>query len=149
MKTGLFDSEEFWLTCRFQNVARFIAYGSGIKADDFSKMYQLMVDIFRDLGDGLSYPITKEEFSGRYLQVARAGIVLCTTVLSQWDIFHGKFGLLSTGKASCDRVALPNMLYMLGVSVSIVHRTLTWTTGSLTCAQMLMHAIAHGVYGHT
>ena len=29
-------------------------------------------------------------------------------------------------------------------SVSIVHRTLTWTTGSLTCAQMKMHAIAHG-----
>ena len=30
------------------------------------------------------------------------------------------------------------------VSVSIIHRTLTWTTGSLTCAQMLVHAIAHG-----
>ena len=29
-------------------------------------------------------------------------------------------------------------------SSSIIHRTLTWTTGSLTCAQMLMHAIAHG-----
>ena len=29
-------------------------------------------------------------------------------------------------------------------SVSIVHRTLTCTTGALTCAQMLMHAIAHG-----
>ena len=29
-------------------------------------------------------------------------------------------------------------------SVSIIHRTLTWTTGSLTCAQVLMHAIAHG-----
>ena len=28
--------------------------------------------------------------------------------------------------------------------VSIIHRTPTWTTGSLTCAQMLMHAIAHG-----
>ena len=32
-------------------------------------------------------------------------------------------------------------------TVSIIHRTLTWTTGSLTCAQMLMHAIAHGVVG--
>ena len=30
-------------------------------------------------------------------------------------------------------------------SVSIIHRTLTWTTGSLTCAQMLMQAITHGV----
>ena len=29
-------------------------------------------------------------------------------------------------------------------SVSIIHRTLAWTTGFLTCAQMLMHAIAHG-----
>ena len=30
------------------------------------------------------------------------------------------------------------------LSVSIIHRTLAWITGSLTCAQMLMHAIAHG-----
>ena len=29
-------------------------------------------------------------------------------------------------------------------SASMIHRTLTWTTGSLTCAQMLMRAIAHG-----
>ena len=29
-------------------------------------------------------------------------------------------------------------------SVSIISRTLTWTTGSLTCAQMWMHTIAHG-----
>ena len=29
-------------------------------------------------------------------------------------------------------------------SVSIIHQTLTWTTGSLMCAPMLMHAIAHG-----
>ena len=29
-------------------------------------------------------------------------------------------------------------------SVSIIHRTLTWTTGSVTCAQMLMHANAQG-----
>ena len=28
-------------------------------------------------------------------------------------------------------------------SVSIIHRTLTWTTGSVTCAQMLMPVIAH------
>ena len=34
-------------------------------------------------------------------------------------------------------------------SVSIIHQTLTKTTGSLTCAQMLMHAIAHeGVRTH-
>ena len=29
-------------------------------------------------------------------------------------------------------------------SVSIIHQTLTWTTGSLTWTQMLMHVIAHG-----
>ena len=29
-------------------------------------------------------------------------------------------------------------------SVSVTHRTLTWTTGSLTCAQMFMYAIARG-----
>ena len=34
-------------------------------------------------------------------------------------------------------------------SVSIIHRILTWTTGSLTCTQMLMQAMARGVYGHT
>ena len=33
-------------------------------------------------------------------------------------------------------------------SVSIIHQTLTWTKGSLTCIQMLMHVIARGVYGH-
>ena len=32
-------------------------------------------------------------------------------------------------------------------SVSIIHRTLTWTTWSLTCAQMLMHVIAVGGRG--
>ena len=31
------------------------------------------------------------------------------------------------------------------VCVAIIHRTLTWTTGSLTCAQMLMYAVAQGV----
>ena len=30
-------------------------------------------------------------------------------------------------------------------SVSAIRRTLTWTTGSLTCAQTQMHAIAHEV----
>ena len=34
-------------------------------------------------------------------------------------------------------------------SVSTIHRTLTWTIGSLTRAQMLMHAYAHrGVRTH-
>ena len=33
-------------------------------------------------------------------------------------------------------------------SVSIIHRTLTLTTGSLTCAQMLIHAVVHRVHRH-
>ena len=40
-----------------------------------------------------------------------------TTLLSQWDFFRGKFGLPSPGKASCDRVALPNLRCMLSVLV--------------------------------
>ena len=77
-------------------------------------------------------------------------LLLFTTVLSQRDFSEGKFGLPSPGKASCTRVAPPNLGCMLGVfSVSIIHRTLTRTTGSLTCAQMLMHAITHeGVRTH-
>ena len=30
------------------------------------------------------------------------------------------------------------------VCVPIIHQALTWTTGSLSCIQMLMHVIAHG-----
>ena len=38
-----------------------------------------------------------------------------TTVLSQWNVSQRKFGLPSLGKASCDRVELPNLRRMLGV----------------------------------
>ena len=44
-------------------------------------------------------------------------ISFLTTVLSQWDFAHGKFGLLSPGKASGDRVALPNLRCMLSALV--------------------------------
>ena len=40
------------------------------------------------------------------------------TILSQWDLSHGKFGLLSPGNASCKRGMLPNPQCTLGVSVS-------------------------------
>ena len=43
--------------------------------------------------------------------------ITTTAVLYQWDFSHGKFGLLSPGKASCDRVTLPNLVCMLGVLV--------------------------------
>ena len=42
-------------------------------------------------------------------------VIYFTNVLSHWDFFHGKFGSLSPGKASCDRVALPNLRCTLGV----------------------------------
>ncbi|XP_046576377.1 uncharacterized protein LOC124284339 [Haliotis rubra] len=47
---------------------RFIAYGSSSNADVIPKMFQLMIEIFKDLGDGLKYEITKREFDGRYFQ---------------------------------------------------------------------------------
>ena len=38
------------------------------------------------------------------------------------------------GKDSCDRVPIPNLRCTLGAIVfPIIHRTLTWTTASLTC----------------
>ena len=44
-------------------------------------------------------------------------LTLFTALLSPWDITYRKFGLPSLGKASCDRVALPNLQCMLGVLV--------------------------------
>ena len=44
-------------------------------------------------------------------------LLLFTAVLSEWDFSHWKFRLLFPGKASCDRVVLPNLLCMLGVLV--------------------------------
>ena len=40
-----------------------------------------------------------------------------TSVLSHWDFSHGKFGLFSLGKASCNTVTLPNLRCMLSVLV--------------------------------
>ena len=58
-------------------------------------------------------------------------------LFSKWDFSLGKFGLPSPGKASCHRVALPNLRCLLDVSVfPYFQRILTWTTGSFTCAQM-------------
>ena len=41
----------------------------------------------------------------------------CIVLLSHWDFSHGKFRLPSRGKASCDRVALPNPWCIFGVLV--------------------------------
>ena len=70
---------------------------------------------------------------------------ILTTVLSHWDFSHGKFELLSPWKSQLwqSRATQPTV-HAGCFSVSIFHRTLTWTTGSWTCAQMLMHTTAHG-----
>ena len=59
---------------------------------------------------------------------------------------HGKFG---PGKASCDSHSTQPTMNAGCFSVSIIHLTLAWTTGSLTCARMLMHAIAQLVERRT
>ena len=71
----------------------------------------------------------------------RTTIALFTTVLSQWDFSHGKFGLPSPGKSQLRQSRATQPTAHAGCfSVSIIHRTLTWTTGSLTCAQINVSA---------
>ena len=58
-------------------------------------------------------------------------------------------GISPMGKSGCrpqlrQNCATQPTVHAGSFSVSIIHRTLTWTTRSLTCAQMLIHAIAHG-----
>ena len=72
-----------------------------------------------------------------------------TTVLSRWDFSHGKFGLLSLVKASCDGHTAQSAVHTGCLRVSIIHRTLTWTAEFLTCVQMLMHTIAPRGYRDT
>ena len=57
------------------------------------------------------------------------------------------FLLLSLGKASCDSPTAQPTVHAGCFSVSIIHQTLTRTTGSLTCTQMLMYAVDTGVSG--
>ena len=44
----------------------------------------------------------------------------------------------------CNSQATQPTVHARCLSVFIIRRALTWTTGSLTCAQILMHAIADG-----
>ena len=60
--------------------------------------------------------------------------LLFTTVLSQWDFYHGKFGLPFPGESQLRQSRATQLTVHGGCfSVFIIHRTLTWTTGSLTC----------------
>ena len=65
-------------------------------------------------------------------QRASIKTLLFTAVLSQWDFSHGQFGLPSPEKASCDSHSTQPQMHAGCFSVSIIHQTLTWTTGSLT-----------------
>ena len=67
----------------------------------------------------------------------------------QWQ---GKFGLLSPGKASSHSTAIPNVFVCFSCAVrcfrvSVIHRTLTWTTGSLTCVGHHSYACVLHVQG--
>ena len=57
----------------------------------------------------------------------------------------GNFVCLPRGKPTATESHVTQSTVHAGCfSVSTIHRTLTWNTGSLTCAHMQMHAIAHG-----
>ena len=71
---------------------------------------------------------------------------LFTAVLFQWDISQGKIGFaFPRGKPAATESRYPTYgACWVFFSASIIHRTLTWTTWSLTCAQMLTYAITRG-----
>ena len=71
--------------------------------------------------------------------------IFLTTILFKWYFFHGKIRVAFPGESLLRQSrATQSMMHAGCFGVSIIHRTLTWTTGSLTCAQLLMHAIAQG-----
>ena len=68
-------------------------------------------------------------------------IYLFSTVLSRWDFSHGKFELLFPGESQLRQgLATQPTVHAGYFSVPIIHRTLTLTTGSLTCAQGVVRA---------
>ena len=71
-----------------------------------------------------------------------------TTVLSHWGSSHGENRVAFPGESQLRQSrATQTRVHAGSVSASIFHPALTRTTGSLTCAQILMHTIAHGVVG--
>ena len=62
---------------------------------------------------------------------------------------HGKFGLLPPGKASSHSTALPRLIFCFFLScvqcfcVTVIHQTLTWTTGSLMCVREHSYACVY------
>ena len=70
---------------------------------------------------------------------------IVTSVVSHWDFFHGNFGLLFPAKSQLQQsCATQPTVHAWCCSVSIIHRTPTCAISPLTCARVLMNAIAHG-----
>ena len=75
-------------------------------------------------------------------------LVVCQTLMyCPTEISHtgnsGRFFPRGKPAATGPRYPSCNACWVF-FSVSLIHRTPTWTIGSLTCAKTLMHAIAHG-----
>ena len=94
------------------------------------------------------------QFFGQYHGSGKVWIVFYISTLKEHCSIGispmGNSGRFPPGKSQLrqSRATQPQ-LHAGCFSVSIIHRTLTRTTGSLTCAQMLMHAIAHGRWTDT
>ena len=76
--------------------------------------------------------------------LSRSILFYFTTVLSHWEFSYGKFGRFSRGKPDVTESRYPT--YSVCWVFQYFHNplNLAWTTGSLTCTHILMHAIAHG-----
>ena len=99
---------------------------------------QLMFTVMRDFGeDWIEGTRTGALYYRRgYYYYYQYYYLLFKTVLSQWDFSPGKFGLLFHGESQLRQSRATQPTVHAGCfSVSIIHRTLTWTTGSLTFAQ--------------
>ena len=55
-----------------------------------------------------------------------------TTVSSHWDLSHGKFWLPFPGESQLRQPMMHTGCFI----VCVIYPTLTWTTGSLTCAHV-------------
>ena len=57
-------------------------------------------------------------------------LFIFTAILFRWDLSHEKFRLQSLGKASYDSHVTQPTVHAWCFNISIIHQTLTWTTGS-------------------
>ena len=71
--------------------------------------------------------------------------IFLTTGLSHWIFLPWEIRVVFPGENQVRQSrATQSTVHSGYFSASLIHRTLTWTAGSLTCAQMLMDAIVHG-----